>query len=1116
MSSLAAPGFYYQRISATLVKALPCPEDTYSKGFDKSPNCTPCPPGFKTDPQNDVGTHTSADVCVAPPGYFLSGSSLVLCPKGEYQDQFGFVTSCKSCSELFGPEPGFMLLDSGGRGVWSTNGVAVTSIQRVTGAKNCPQGYFCLGGDPSTNTNIKLTETRILSSRAYGIPQQCPNNLTTEKEGAYSLGQCVAPPGKWGDLTTAVKDCPSGTYKETWARASSPADGCLPCGSGLWLSDKNYRVAYTDIYGQLLRQELVRGSSESCFIQRGMGTERSVTNSALNAIICPRNTYGIVGDPSLGRKYGLVHTPCTACPTSMITGYRSTSDVQVRRAVYHSNDSAGLTTQQLLSGAYLEPTSNVTVAVPTPSDTGSGTGFYHVRACTSRPGYGYDSNTSKKCDLGYYNAGGNDGPCQQCPPGTVTQQGSLAVSVDDCNILDKGYTLDSLTTKVPVQCPAGTYNPNYVLLSDITSQYVLNGVCTPCPTGTFSADSGMTAAGGCTLCAPGYGGSDVTACLNNAATTAICKNGWYGPPDRSTTPCVQCPVASRTFTFAYPSAADIDVFTPAVTSPPYAAGVEDCLADFAQIVDGPFYLDLKNDLTCNVPVADFLGNPILNLQTCVSECASRAGCAAATFDYYLASLGNTNSSCKLWMPSTGVNIAAGGVAMKTMPAAADAFALNVNKKDMGSGYFSLYMGSAAANCTADASLTTVAASTLQDCFDACSMVNECAGVKYAGINGTQITSCQLVSAVVQVGRSKRTLVKAIANSMVAGCAPGYRVNATDNTLCELCPANQYWGGSRNFGTSCNNCAAPGVASPDRTQCQVAATCRVGQQYNPDSPIDCIPCPPGTFKASNDSVGAPVACSSCPYNVSTDKTKCQQPAPCGRGLEWQRNEPGQCGVCERAGFYKDWADADETNVTRCIACPDVGPGKFQNSLALTRESCINNCDGGYFFDDSNMASRIDPTRCTSCPWPQVKSGPAPTACLEVCDVRNSDLTQRTTPNSDRTGCVKPVICGRDQEFDINFPHDISRCKPCAGGYYNDDGVWLCVARADGATVTCVTDGQEQDPNNLNQCVTCPFPRLTSCSAPCGPKVAWQGYCVTPITCTVGNYDPAAPLAFDRCS
>jgi hypothetical protein len=284
-----------------------------------------------------------------------------------------------------------------------------------------------------------------------------------------------------------------------------------------------------------------------------------------------------------------------------------------------------------------------------------------------------------------------------------------------------------------------------------------------------------------------------------------------------------------------------------------------------------------------------------------------------------------------------------------------------------------------------------------------------------------------VSAVVQVGGSKRTLVRATASTMVGGCAPGYRVDALDNTQCEPCPANQYWGGSRNFGTSCNTCAAPGVVSPDRTKCYIAALCPAGQQYNPLSPTDCIPCPSASFKATSDSVPAP--CSACPYTVSTDKTKCQRPAPCGRGQEWQLNQPGVCGVCERAGFYKDSADISEDSVSRCTACPDIGSGKFQNSLAFNRESCINNCDGGYFFDDSSTSTRIDPTSCTKCPWPQVKGAPAPTACRQVCDVRNVNLALRTTPNSDRTGCVKPVVCGRGQEFDINFPQDISVSVDC---------------------------------------------------------------------------------------
>eukprot|EP00775_Hariotina_reticulata_P000555 gene555-827_t len=192
------------------------------------------------------------------------------------------ITSCKSCVDEVGegvttptvgstssadckwPEPGYMLLDSGGKAVFSASGAAVTP-SKVTGARPCPQGYFCLGGGPSTSENISLDNGSYnLTSKARGIPQACPRSLTTAEEGAFSIEQCVAPPGKFGDLKTNVTDCPSGTYKEAYARASGPADGCIPCGTGLWLSDKVFRISYTDLYGQLLLQELVRGSAKSC------------------------------------------------------------------------------------------------------------------------------------------------------------------------------------------------------------------------------------------------------------------------------------------------------------------------------------------------------------------------------------------------------------------------------------------------------------------------------------------------------------------------------------------------------------------------------------------------------------------------------------------------------------------------------------------------------------------------------------------------------------------------------------------------------------------------------------------------------------------------------------
>lgn len=148
-------------------------------------------------------------------------------------------------------------------------------------------------------------------------------------------------------------------------------------------------------------------------IQKGMGTERSLTTNILTAIICPRNTYGIVGDTTLGRKYGQVHTPCTACPANMITGYKNTADEQVASVVYYVSSAAGLSATALLNGTFREPAAAVAITPGTSSETGSGSGYYHVRACVSRPGYGYYEGASQRCKTGFYNAAGNDRPCQQ-------------------------------------------------------------------------------------------------------------------------------------------------------------------------------------------------------------------------------------------------------------------------------------------------------------------------------------------------------------------------------------------------------------------------------------------------------------------------------------------------------------------------------------------------------------------------------------------------------------------------------------------------------------------------------------------------------------------------------
>lgn len=78
--SVNKPGFMYKK-TATGVRADPCGIDTYTPGLAKQTQCTQCPPGFKTNPELVPGSQTSSEVCVAEPGYFVTGDSTAPCPQ---------------------------------------------------------------------------------------------------------------------------------------------------------------------------------------------------------------------------------------------------------------------------------------------------------------------------------------------------------------------------------------------------------------------------------------------------------------------------------------------------------------------------------------------------------------------------------------------------------------------------------------------------------------------------------------------------------------------------------------------------------------------------------------------------------------------------------------------------------------------------------------------------------------------------------------------------------------------------------------------------------------------------------------------------------------------------
>jgi len=75
----------------------------------------------------------------------------------------------------------------------------------------------------------------------------------------------------------------------------------------------------------------------------------------------------------------------------------------------------------------------------------------------------------------------------------------------------------------------------------------------------------------CSVCAPGYGRS------SPQEPCQPCGLGTYGSASRSNDTCKACPQGDRTFGYAW-SSADVDKFTPEVTSPLAAVDVDGLLA----------------------------------------------------------------------------------------------------------------------------------------------------------------------------------------------------------------------------------------------------------------------------------------------------------------------------------------------------------------------------------------------------------------------------------------------------------------------------------------------------------------------------------------------------------
>ncbi|WIA23304.1 hypothetical protein OEZ85_000071 [Tetradesmus obliquus] len=771
--------------------ATVCPENTFSPGFKRQDDCTPCPSGLKTDNglpntidfvpssvtvpsgytkqyTDTAGTtqQTSSAACKVPPGWYVTSSNKVIrCPRGEYREGYVATTAtgankCVRCprgtttyaaaspTKLFCDVlvPGHYWIDPATR-----PGVGTVAVQYT---RICEQKSYCPGGYPTDNPDAGGT--------VFDGKVACPNELWTKENGAKSSANCLVPPGHYlpTGTTAVVTGCLSGEYSPDWRKqGDAGVDICKPCGAGLRSDTVDsisvFVLATTGADSGFVANTPssvlnVRRSSSSCFITKGQGTVlaagSTMADPKYKAITCPANTYGVAD-----KTYELRLSPCKDCPTNT---YTSTS----------------------ASGAC------ITGGTSYKDTTGSG-GFYDPRACCTLPGWGFDGVRASVCAQGTYNTAADEpaDQCKACPPGTTTNGAvpsivgatTYATFVDDitdCEYTQPGYGQQN-AAEVPgldaglKECPKGKYSEGGSIFgTDANGNQGLGGLCQDCPKGKTTLSDGATKASNCIVCPAGMG-------FPTPASSDECKTcpvNTFGDPGREggDYACQQCPANAASFNFYIGGGATGEnTITVKSVSEEGATSAQQCLLEFAAIETGNWYLPTFGALTSALtPVT------ATTADACRVDCSSDEFCQFFTFDYGTEAA-PTPTCVKRVAPTPTKRSGIIRIAYKVLAGTNDGAKRRsllggaATPKEVGSGAFSWFKDDDAANI---GTTMTIAGSpsTVPTFLAACNDNSACAAVVFTFTTSaatTLSTPCEFKSGAVNLPTSadytKRTMVK---------------------------------------------------------------------------------------------------------------------------------------------------------------------------------------------------------------------------------------------------------------------------------------------------------------------------------------------------------------------
>eukprot|EP00817_Percolomonadidae_sp_ATCC50343_P003418 CAMPEP_0117418838 /NCGR_PEP_ID=MMETSP0758-20121206/542_1 /TAXON_ID=63605 /ORGANISM="Percolomonas cosmopolitus, Strain AE-1 (ATCC 50343)" /LENGTH=4727 /DNA_ID=CAMNT_0005199587 /DNA_START=68 /DNA_END=14251 /DNA_ORIENTATION=+ len=524
---------------------LLCPDGTYNPITAQS-NCTPCAAGFYC---SGFGLTTQT---ICDPGYYCPyGNNTVQqqCPPGTFNPTSNakVLSDCVACSAGSYCDVYAMTAPKGecAAGHYCTSNAKVKNpIGSGPNFGVCPEGYYCPNGTVLSTAN------------------PCPIGTYGQGNGLKKESDCQACPAGFycdveGKRPSTIQKCNAGYFCKLGSTSPTPtveAQGgkCPPgtyCPVGASVPIQCANKYYQNLAGE-----------SSCLLCPA-GFYCGASNGTANPVqcpsgyFCPNGTGSIIPPCPIGTYSPNVsialtsETQCTKCPGGYFCGTPGLATPTDRctegyfctegavNAIATQFSKYGGTGGRCPPGHYCAFGSSVPTPCPTGTYSPSNTSTSND-ACLPCPPGKYCATTglstpTGNCNAGYFcvrnstSATPTDGVTgNTCPAGKRCPAGSFkplpcsagtyqnAESESSCIVCPSGYYCPNVTagTVNPIECPPGRYCPQGT------------GAFTPsCPSGTFSATTGLTQASECTSCSPGK----VCTVSGLTAPDADCLEGYY-------------------------------------------------------------------------------------------------------------------------------------------------------------------------------------------------------------------------------------------------------------------------------------------------------------------------------------------------------------------------------------------------------------------------------------------------------------------------------------------------------------------------------------------------------------------------------------------------------------